>query len=485
MGFFDTTPLGRIMNIFSADVRAVDIMIGMSVGMFFSSFGQICGNIGILGYTTKGTMLVALVPLGITYSYFQRYYQTSNLELKRLDSLALSPIVSSFTETLYGITSIRAFGAHDRYSAAMDKFTLQESTVFCLLTMVDCWKQLRLDVIGSLMSFFVYALAASTDNFIPPSMLLVAITYSNTLPGLCSMFVTVVSNVESAFNSVDRIMHYIQDLSFEEQVVASKDPSSNPAAVVSVPDAWPREGIVTVKDIDVGYRQGPAVLRGLSFETRSNEKVGVVGRTGSGKSTLIQSLFRFENPRKGSISIDGVDLSQVPLKVLRSRIGIIPQDSVLWAQSLRFNLDPFCLYSDATIWGVLEDVCIKEQIQALPGQLSFSVAENGSNLSAGQRQLVCFARCLLKKPKVLLLDEATASVDKETDLQIQTMVRRAFVDCTVLTIAHRLDTVMDSDRILVLDGGELAEYDTPEALLAKPDGQFKSLHSKFVDAHQG
>ena len=477
MSFFDTTPLGRIMNIFSSDVRQVDLMIGMSVAMLLSALGQLAGNIGVLGYTTSGTFLLALIPLGFLYSYFQKYYQKTNLELKRLDATANSPIIIQFTETLHGISSIRAFDSLKRYTADLDRYVLHESTVFSLLALVDSWKQVRLDVIGATMSLFVYILAASTNSFISPGLLLVAITYSNVLPALCSMLVSVLSNVESAFNSVDRIMHYQGDIKFESDVVPE---GATPAVI---PDDWPSAGVIVAKDMVVGYRDGPDVLKGVSFETKAREKVGVVGRTGSGKSTLMLSLFRFENLREGTLSIDGIDLALVPLHILRSRIGLVPQDAVLWNQTLRFNLDPFSVYSDEDILGVLEAVCLKDTVAALEGKLLFGVSENGSNFSQGQKQLLCFARCLLKRPRVLLLDEASAFCDNETDALVQLMIRQCFRDATVLCIAHRLNTVLDCDRIAVLDDGRLREFDSAEALLAVPGGVFSALHSKFVLSH--
>lgn len=517
---------------------------------------------------TRGTLLLLLLPLGVVYSYFQSFYQRSNLELKRLDSIANSPIISQFTETMHGLTSVRAYGVQSRFISAMDGYIAQESTVFYLLTLIDCWKQVRLDVLGAFVSLFVYVLAASTDNFIPPAMLLVAITYSTTLPNLCSMMVTVLSTLESAFNSVERIMHYLQEIKFEEStaapgvtgaptsaapeeaqmVVALEFPhpgdddkradettvaaaAAAPASVtvvklettapppiqaptpLAVPDDWPSEGVIEARNIVMGYRQGPHVLKGVSFTTASKEKVGVVGRTGSGKSSLMLSLFRFENLRQGQLLIDGLDLARVPLLTLRSRLGIIPQDAVLWAQTLRFNLDPFNSFSDEQIWGVLEDVCLKEAVANLPDKLLFMVAEGGSNFSAGQRQLICFARCLLKRPKVLVLDEATASVDNDTDAIIQKMIRDKFKECTVLTIAHRINvsplslsfschlslsrlhhppltapshtkqTILDSDRVFVLDDGLLVEADSPKVLLEKRDGMFAALKTKFDSSH--
>jgi len=248
-------------------------------------------------------------------------------------------------------------------------------------------------------------------------------------------------------------------------------------------ESWPASGAVTFKGAVMGYRDGPDVLKGISFAVNAQEKIGVVGRTGSGKSSLMVALFRFCELRGGSISIDGLDVSTVRLTRLRRSLSIIPQDPVMFSSTLRFNLDPFEEHDAARLWSVLEKVSLKAFVSGLPGKLAELVAEGGDNLSVGQRQLICIARALLRKPKVLVMDEATASIDNETDTLIQSMIREEFKDATVLTVAHRLHTIMDSDRILVLDDGNVLEYDAPDALLMKPDGTFKGMVDAADNAH--
>ena len=223
------------------------------------------------------------------------------------------------------------------------------------------------------------------------------------------------------------------------------------------------------------------MLKGVSIDIKAKEKLGVVGRTGSGKSTLMIALFRMEKIAKGSIHIDGVDINSIPLTLLRHKIGIVPQDAVMFSSTLRFNLDPFHEFEDAKIWGVLETLSFRDKVSSLPGKLEEIVAEGGANFSQGERQLVCFARAILRDPKLLVLDEATASVDNRTDEQIQRLIREKFVDCTVLTIAHRLDTIVDSDRILVLDQGLVSECDSAEVLLGK--GEKNSIFASLWAAH--
>jgi len=250
--------------------------------------------------------------------------------------------------------------------------------------------------------------------------------------------------------------------------------------VVVPPAEWPHEGRVRFEEVDMRYRQGPLVLKRVTFDVLPKEKVGVAGRTGSGKSSLMVALFRIEPLSGGRIIIDGVDIATVPLQILRSRLCIIPQDPVMFSATVRFNLDPFDLYSDEEVWSVLRDVNMENHVNTLPNKLQELVAEGGDNFSAGQRQLVCIARAILRKPRLLVLDEATASIDSETDELIQTMIRSKFKECTVLTIAHRLQTIYDADKILIMDQGVNGEYGPPQELLSREQGLFRSLWDRHV-----
>jgi ABC-type multidrug transport system fused ATPase/permease subunit len=248
---------------------------------------------------------------------------------------------------------------------------------------------------------------------------------------------------------------------------------------------WPTEGKIEFRKISMQYHTGPLVLKDLDIVVEGGQKIGIAGRTGSGKSSLMVTLFRIQELTGGAILIDGIDIATVPLAILRAKLGIIPQDPVMFSMNVRFNLDPFDLYTDLELYDALESVNMRTHVDSLPGRLNEMVAEGGENFSAGQRQLICIARALLRKPKILVLDEATASIDNETDVFIQEMVRNAFKNCTVLTIAHRLHTIVDSDKILVLDHGNTAEFDSPKTLLAKDKGDFKSLWAQHTASHQG
>jgi len=250
---------------------------------------------------------------------------------------------------------------------------------------------------------------------------------------------------------------------------------------------WPKGGALELQHASMRYRDGPLVLKDLSLKVNPGEKVGVCGRTGSGKSSLMIALFRISEiePDGGKVLIDGVDISAIGTTTLRMNMSIIPQDPVIFSNTVRYNLDPFKNCSDEELWEVLKKVDMGEVIAALPRGLEEQVAEGGENFSQGQRQLLCIARSLLRKPKILVMDEATASIDNATDATVQTMIRQNFKDATVLTIAHRLNTIMDSDRVLVLDDGRIAEYASPRSLLEKDEGYFKAMVEKSRSAQSG
>jgi ATP-binding cassette subfamily C (CFTR/MRP) protein 1 len=312
-------------------------------------------------------------------------------------------------------------------------------------------------------------------------------------------------------NSVERILFYSDSVEQEEQESAS---SGDEQKGEEIPSDWPTVGQIRFENASMRYRDGPLVLKNVTFEVSGGEKIGVCGRTGSGKSSLMVALFRIQELAEGKVYIDGIDISTVSLHKLRTALGIIPQDPVLFSSTVRDNLDPFNLHDDLAIWQALEDVEMKSHVETLPNKLGEMVAEGGDNFSAGQRQLICIARALLRKPKILVLDEATArcaqnysfsprfapfttthhshspshsllthSIDNDTDAFIQKMIREKFKECTILTIAHRLGTIRDSNKVLCLDSGVLAEYDNPDQLLTISDGLFSSLWNRFLASH--
>eukprot|EP00741_Cyanophora_paradoxa_P016796 tig00020941_g16221.t1 len=460
MSFFDTTPAGRILNRFSKDTDQVDQLLATSAEQFFNTLFGLLSIIGIVcGYLPW--LLIAVAPLGALYFYVQRFYRRTSTELQRLESVSKSPVYTNFGETLTGVSTIRAYGVQERFTRVNDERTDKNNRAFYMMQVANRWLNLRLDAMSACILLIVAMLSVSgREAGINAGTAGLVLAYSLSITQVLSMTVRFSAELEGRMSGVERQLEYSGIPVEAAAVVKGRRP----------PAEWPVEGRVEVEGLVMRYREGlDPVLKGVSFAVRPGEKVGVVGRTGAGKSSLMLALLRLVEPAAGRVLIDGTDLASIGLADLRSRIAIIPQDPVLFGGSVRENLDPTGRAPDEELWRALELCQLRPLVQALPEGLDGSVAEGGGNLSVGQRQLVCVARAVLRRPRVLLLDEATANIDVETDAQIQRTIRRQFASCTVLTIAHRLNTVMDSDRILVLDKGVLAEFDTPAALLARPD----------------
>merc|ERR1712100_261905 len=286
--------------------------------------------------------------------------------------------------------------------------------------------------------------------------------------------IRVYAQTEAAMVSVERIAKYTDEVEQESETVDDAE------RLVEL-ENWPMHGKVEVKNLSMRYRKNlPLVLDDISFTVEAGHRIGIVGRTGAGKSSIMNAFFRMVEAEQGSVCIDGVDTHSISLDTLRSRMTIIPQDPVMFSTTVRANLDPFTVYTDEEIWDALDRCRMKPVVEGLKLKLQSPVSEGGANFSVGQRQLICIARALLRKPKILLLDEATASIDFKTDTVIQSMIKENFKNCTTLTIAHRLNTISDSDIIMVLDNGRLVEFDSPKNLLKIDGGVYKDMVEKDV-----
>lgn len=502
IAFFDSTPLGRVLNRFSSDIQTIDEDLSANISQLFNAGFEVLKSVGGIAAATKGIFLAVLTPLAFVYYRAQKFFRKSSTELQRLESISKSPIYANFSETLNGIATVRAFGDEEIFIRELEKNANNNTVANVLLLIGFQWLSLRLDLIGSITSLFIAALAVGTKDMIPAGYIALGLSYSFDMSGYLKYAVRMIAQVEANMNSVERVSHYAFDLDAEMDTLDPKailnknkkgddgDDNSSSSSLMPVlpppinepPKDWPTKGEITADSVFMSYSDGPDVLKGLDFTVAGVEKVGIAGRTGSGKSSLMVALFRIENFR-GSIKIDGIDTKTVPLNILRSKLGIIPQDPVMFAATVRFNLDPLNAHTDEEIWAVLDKVGMKKVIQSLPEMLKDKVSEGGDNFSAGQRQLICIARALLRNPKILVLDEATASIDNETDSMVQAMIRSSFKDSTVLTIAHRLHTIIDADKIIVMDSGKVAEMDTPSNLLKIDDGIFKGLWHKNQTAH--
>ncbi|XP_061404841.1 multidrug resistance-associated protein 1-like isoform X1 [Lethenteron reissneri] len=462
--FFERTPTGALVNRFSRDVHTVDETIP-GVGRMF--LGSLCNVLAVFAVILLATPVAALafLPLGAIYFFVQRFYVASSRQLKRLESVSRSPVYSHFGETVLGAGVIRAYGACERFMLLSDTKVDENQKSYYPTIISNRWLAIRLEFVGNCVVLFAALFAVIYRSTLSPGLVGLSISYALQVTMSLSWMVRMSSDLESNIVAVERIKEYSEETTEAAWVVEDHRP----------PAEWPHEGCVKFTNYSVRYREGlDLVLKSLSFTIQGGEKVGIVGRTGAGKSSLTLGLFRIIEPADGSIAIDGVDISTIGLQDLRSRITIIPQDPVLFSGSLRMNLDPFGRHSDADVWSALELSHLKAFVQTLPDKLQHECSEGGENLSVGQRQLVCLARALLRRTRLLVLDEATAAIDLETDDLIQTTIRTHFQGCTVLTIAHRLNTIMDYTRVIVLDKGQIAEFDSPTNLIARR-GIFQSM----------
>ncbi|XP_054675058.1 ATP-binding cassette sub-family C member 10 isoform X3 [Grus americana] len=463
--FFDTTPTGRILNRFSSDLYCVDDSLPFILNIFLANMYGLLGMLVIITYGLPWIGLV-LLPLGALYFSIQRYYRRTSRELKRLYSVTLSPIYTHFSETLSGLSSIRAMRATQRFELENQlRLEQNQRCLFASNTAMQ-WLDIRLQMIGVAVVTAIAGIAIiqHQKQLGNPGLVGLALSYALSVTNLLSGLISSFTLTETMMVSVERTEEYTTDIPTEPQ-----------DKLVQVAADWPSQGLVEFQQVVLAYRVGlPNALDGVNFTVYPGEKVGIVGRTGSGKSTLFLALFRMLELKSGRILLDGVDSQLVGLEELRSRLAIIPQDPFLFSGSIRENLDPQGKRTDAELHEVLEQCHLRDAITQMGG-LDSELGERGKSLSVGQRQLVCLARALLTQAKVLCIDEATASVDQKTDQLLQQTIRQRFADKTVLTIAHRLNTILDSDRVLVMQAGKVAELDSPARLSQKDGSLFQRL----------
>ncbi|XP_019384295.1 PREDICTED: multidrug resistance-associated protein 1-like isoform X1 [Crocodylus porosus] len=452
--YFETNPVGQIINRFTKDMFMVDVRFHYYLRTWLNCTLDVLGTILVITSASPLFTLI-VIPLGYLYFTIQRYYIASSRQIRRLAGASHSPVISHFSETLLGAPTIRAFGHEERF-VRQNKDVVNENVVYFYNNVIsNRWLAVRLEFLGNLMVFFAALFAAMAGSTVSSSVVGLSISYALNITQSLNFWVRKACEIETNGVSIERICEYAK-MNKEAPWLTSKRP----------PVGWPSKGIIEFINYQARYRTDLGLaLQDISFQTRSQEKVGIVGRTGAGKSTLTNCLFRILERAGGKIIIDGIDISTIGLHDLRSNLNIIPQDPVLFSGTLQSNLDPLGKHSDLELWEALELCDLKNFVQSLPKKLLHEVSEGGANLSVGQRQLVCLARALLRRTKILVLDEATASVDLETDHLVQSTIRKEFDNCTVLTIAHRLHTIVDSERVLVLDSGRIVEFDTPHNLL--------------------
>ncbi|XP_068165847.1 ATP-binding cassette sub-family C member 4-like isoform X1 [Antennarius striatus] len=456
--FFDVNPIGRILNRFSKDINLIDSRLPITFVDVYQLFLQDTGVV-VMAAAVIPLILVPVIPLIGVFLYLRRFYLCTSRAVKRLEATTRSPVFSHLSSSLQGLVTIRALKAEERLKKEFDDHQDRHSEAWFLFLMTSRWFALRIDCISStFITMATFGCIFLRDGLNAGEVGLV-LTYAVTLIGNFQWMTRQSAEVENMMTSVERVVEYME-LKSEGAWASQK----------KLPSDWPSKGLVTFDHVNFSYSDdGPLVLRDISTTFQPREKIGVVGRTGAGKSSLISALFRLAEPR-GNIYIDGILTSEIGLQDLRQKMSIIPQDPVLFTDTMRKNLDPFNQHSDQELWNALQEVQLKSLVEELPGKLETVLAESGSNFSVGQRQLVCLARAILRKNRILIIDEATANVDPRTDELIQKTIREKFRECTMLTIAHRLNTIIDSDRILVLDNGVIQELDRPLTLLQNKEG---------------
>uniref|UniRef100_A0A803YGW9 Multidrug resistance-associated protein 1 n=1 Tax=Meleagris gallopavo TaxID=9103 RepID=A0A803YGW9_MELGA len=443
MSFFERTPSGNLVNRFSKEIDTIDSTIPPIIKMFMGSTFNVIGACIIILLATP-IAAVIIPPLGLVYLLVQRFYVATSRQLKRLESVSRSPVYSHFNETLLGVSVIRAFEEQKRFIKQNDIKVDENQKAYYPSIVANRWLAVRLEFVGNCIVLFAALFAVIARNKLSPGLV-----------GLSNLVQT-----------SERIVKEYAEMEKEAEWSIEEAAPAN---------TWPEEGKVEFRGFGLRYREDlDLVLKNINITINGGEKIGIVGRTGAGKSSLTLGLFRINEAAEGEIIIDGINIAKIGLHDLRFKITIIPQDPILFSGSLRMNLDPFDQHSDEDIWRSLELAHLKNFVSSLPDKLNHECSEGGENLSVGQRQLVCLARALLRKSKILVLDEATAAVDLETDNLIQSTIKSQFEECTVLTIAHRLNTIMDYTRVLVLDRGEVVECDSPDNLL-QAKGLFYSM----------
>ncbi|CAI4620570.1 ADM_collapsed_G0035900.mRNA.1.CDS.1 [Saccharomyces cerevisiae] len=488
MTFFETTPVGRIINRFSSDMDAVDSNLQYIFSFFFKSILTYLVTVILVGYNMPW-FLVFNMFLVVIYIYYQTFYIVLSRELKRLISISYSPIMSLMSESLNGYSIIDAYDHFERFIYLnYEKIQYNVDFVFNFRS-TNRWLSVRLQTIGATIVLATAILALATMNTkrqLSSGMVGLLMSYSLEVTGSLTWIVRTTVTIETNIVSVERIVEYCELPPEAQSINPEKRPDEN----------WPSKGGIEFKNYSTKYRENlDPVLNNINVKIEPCEKVGIVGRTGAGKSTLSLALFRILEATEGKIIIDGIDISDIGLFDLRSHLAIIPQDAQAFEGTVKTNLDPFNRYSEDELKRAVEQAHLKPHLEKMLHSkprgddsneedgnvndiLDVKINENGSNLSVGQRQLLCLARALLNRSKILVLDEATASVDMETDKIIQDTIRREFKDRTILTIAHRIDTVLDSDKIIVLDQGSVREFDSPSKLLSDKTSIFYSLCEK-------
>ncbi|KAK7074921.1 ABC transporter transmembrane region [Halocaridina rubra] len=464
--FFDTTPTGRILNRFSRDLDEIDVRVPYYLEFVLQGILSVLGQ-AILVCIIYPWFTIPLATVTVLFVILDLFLNAGVRELKRIDSIRKSPVIQHIGSTLSGLSLIRVFNQQTLFTKRMYHYLDEHMAAQLVYRLSSRWYVFRTDMLSFAINVCITAICIYTKGVVSTATVGLALASMSSVCDFFPYLMKMKSEFQSRFTAVERLVEYSYDLESEAPL---EDLGK------SVPRDWPEFGKVEIKNVSLRYRpELPLVLHDIEATFNPGQKIGVVGRTGAGKSSLITTLLRLVETEKGSVIIDGVNVASIGLHTLRSAISVIPQDPILFQGSIRYNLDPFDEHSDMAVWEALEQSNLKKVVEQLELGLQAPVATAGENFSVGERQLICLTRALLRKSKILLLDEATASVDLETDQMIQKTIREAFIHSTVITIAHRLNTITNYDKILVLQDGKIVEFDAPDTLMEREGSLFREM----------
>ncbi|XP_061466228.1 ATP-binding cassette sub-family C member 8 isoform X3 [Rhineura floridana] len=468
MRFFETTPLGSILNRFSADCNTIDQHIPATLECLSRSTLLCLSALAVISYVTP-VFLIALVPLAVICYFIQKYFRVASRDLQQLDDSTQLPLLSHFSETVEGLTTIRAFRYESRFKQKLLEYTDSNNIASLFLTAANRWLEVRMEYIGACV-VLIAAVASITNslyNNLSSGLVGLGLTYALMVSNYLNWMVRNLADMELQLGAVKRLNGLI------------KTEAENYKGLLSpaqIPQNWPDQGEIQIQNLSVRYDTTlKPVLKHVNAHISPGQKIGICGRTGSGKSSFSLAFFRMVDTFEGRIVIDGIDIAKLPLQTLRSRLSIILQDPILFSGTIRFNLDPEKKCTDSMLWEALEIAQLKHVVKTLPGGLDAIVTEGGENFSQGQGQLFCLARAFVRKTSIFIMDEATASIDMATENILQKVVMTAFADRTVVTIAHRVHTILNADMVIVMKRGVILEYDKPEHLLEQEDSVFASF----------